>query len=313
MKSRLLIKTIAVASIIVGATASYTSLAETVSQKEAKRIARLFFNDAYSKELSDPEYVYNGKRFVTDRLFTPFYIFNSPEGGFVIISAENKAFPILGYQLAAKGYGFPKNGHITTEQSTILRELARDIELIRFDSRYPVEAAAAWEDIAGTIHSVLYAESILAPGYFRFQPDDKTMWILRERSVEFPYEWPKTDLEVEAERIAAIQPDYKPFSFYDGFVAEVTREQEAKDRTLEERLNPSRPVVHNLGGGHFQIDMPADVRSLYLYNAEGALMLRNHYKGGRILPVDLSILPNGFYFARILTADGLPFGLKLHR
>ncbi|MDE6010724.1 MAG: Spi family protease inhibitor, partial [Muribaculaceae bacterium] len=68
-------------------------MAETVSQKQAKELAQKFFDQAYHERTAPVSLVYNGKKLTTDRLFTPFYVYNQPRGGFVMISAENKAFP----------------------------------------------------------------------------------------------------------------------------------------------------------------------------------------------------------------------------
>ena len=76
--------------------AALPALAETVSQKHASKIAETFFNTAYGIHVAAPKFAWNGRQLTTDRLFTPFYIYNHPRGGFVIISAENKAFPVLG-------------------------------------------------------------------------------------------------------------------------------------------------------------------------------------------------------------------------
>ena len=48
--------------------------AETVSQKEASRLAGLFFNAANGRVMSAPKLVYNAKKLPTDRLFSPFYL-----------------------------------------------------------------------------------------------------------------------------------------------------------------------------------------------------------------------------------------------
>ena len=73
--------------------------AETVTQKQAKAVAQQFFNKAFGRTMPQPKYVYNGRRLTTQRLFVPFYVFTLPTQGYVIVSAENKAFPILGYSL----------------------------------------------------------------------------------------------------------------------------------------------------------------------------------------------------------------------
>lgn len=304
-------------SLIVGGETILLAIAqkaqgEIVSQKEAKRIARLFFNDAYSKVCDDPEYVYNGKRLTTDRLFTPFYVFNSPEGGFVIISADNKAFPILGYSLSRPG--FPKSGP-GEEELILLRNFARDIELIRFDSRYPTEAAAAWETIPQTIHEILYSDAILAPDFVRHRPDDSSLWVMRGRAVEFPYEWPKTDEEIRIERELAeeAEKEEEPFAFHEEFIQWIAETRAARDMELEERLHPTRPIVKSLGGAHFTIESPTPVSIVNIYNAEGALVKRIYFPDATSLAMDISNLPRGFYFAHLLSSGNAPYGIRLWR
>ena len=91
----------AMAVFVLGGTVS--AHAETVSQRQAKHIAQQFFNAAYGRVMGEPKLVYNGRRLTTNSLFPPFYVYNLQAGGFVVISAENKAFPILGYDLNLKG------------------------------------------------------------------------------------------------------------------------------------------------------------------------------------------------------------------
>ena len=128
-----------------------TMSAETVSQKEASSIAQLFFNAANGKVMAKPNLVYNGRRLTTDRLFSPFYIYNHPAGGFVIISAENKAYPILGYSLTENFN--PEN--IEGSLKAILTRYALDIEAIRYDDRVPEDAIEKWNDIQGYIGAIL--------------------------------------------------------------------------------------------------------------------------------------------------------------
>lgn len=128
--------------------------AETVSQRQAKRIATQFFNAAYGQVMAEPAFVYNGKRLTTERLFSPFYVYNHPAGGFVVISAENKAFPILGYSLT-ENFDPSNIGEETTE---LLRLYASHIENIRYDSSIPEQAIAAWGDIPEYINGILTAE-----------------------------------------------------------------------------------------------------------------------------------------------------------
>lgn len=127
--------------------------AETVSQKQAMGMAREFFNQVYKESTPPLKMVYNGKRLTTGRLFTPFYVYNHPRGGYVIISAENKTFPILAYSLADNFYP----DALDDSEKNWLESYARDIELIRYDSRVPEEAIEAWRDYKAYVANTLDA------------------------------------------------------------------------------------------------------------------------------------------------------------
>ncbi len=127
--------------------------AETVSQKEAKHIATQFFNAANGRIMAPPKYVYNGRRLTTNSLFPPFYVFNHPAGGFVVISAENKAFPILGYNLK-ENFDPDK---LSSSTKDLLRLYAIHIENIRYDSSATEDAVRAWGDIPRYIAGILEA------------------------------------------------------------------------------------------------------------------------------------------------------------
>ena len=128
--------------------------AEIVTHAQAMRLAQQFFNEAAGEIVTPPvEMVYKGKNLTTNKLFTPFYTFNSPRGGFVIISADNKTFPILAYSLTS---GFDEN-RLTPGERRLLRNYARDVELIRYDSRVPEEAIAAWSHFPQYVHGLLHS------------------------------------------------------------------------------------------------------------------------------------------------------------
>lgn len=137
-------------SVLMALTSGVVS-AETVSQREALNHAVRFFDKMKGKSGVGLKMVYNGRKLTTSRLFPPFYIYNHPAGGFVIISAENKAFPILAYSLTEN---FDPD-RLDNVQKSILAGYARDIELIRYDSRVPLEAIAAWRDFDGYVESQL--------------------------------------------------------------------------------------------------------------------------------------------------------------
>lgn len=134
--------------------------AETVPQKFAKTYAQQFFDTYYKQSTAPVKFVYNGKRLTTDRLLTPFYVYNSPRGGFVIISAENKVMPVLAYSLT-ESFNPEK---LTDGETALLRNYATDIEYVKFHSEVPVKAIEAWGDMNG------YIRRILASSYTPTEP-----------------------------------------------------------------------------------------------------------------------------------------------
>lgn len=127
------------------------SYPETVSQKEALNIATRFFNASRSMVMAPPKLVFNGRKLTTGRLFSPFYVYNHPTGGFVIISADNKAYPILGYSLTDS---FDPN-NIDPDLNALLRLYAMHIEKIRYDSTLLEKAPEKWIGLPQYIDSVL--------------------------------------------------------------------------------------------------------------------------------------------------------------
>ena len=125
--------------------------AETVSRRDAQRVAELFFNAARGIRMAPPNYTFSGRNFTTNGLFIPFYVFSHPTGGFVIVSAENKAYPILAYSLKGK----LEAGRLSAGQKALLNQYGRHIEFIRYDSQAPEEAVKAWCDIQHHIASLL--------------------------------------------------------------------------------------------------------------------------------------------------------------
>lgn len=128
--------------------------AETVSQKQAREYAQKFFNIYYNETVAPVTLAYNGKRLTTQRLFTPFYVYNEPRGGFVIISAENKVFPILGFSLT-DSFNADK---LSPAETALLRNYALDIEEIRYDGNVPEQAIASWRDYDDYVHTILSSQ-----------------------------------------------------------------------------------------------------------------------------------------------------------
>ena len=145
---KILTATVCAGAVLTGASAAQ---AETVSQKQASKIAEAFFNQAHGIYLAAPKMVWNGRQLTTDRLFSPFYVYNHPKGGFVIVAADSKSYPILGYSKTGK---FDKD-RLTDEERELLSKYAHEIELIRYDPRIPERAVAAWGNLPLAINEVL--------------------------------------------------------------------------------------------------------------------------------------------------------------
>ena len=252
--------------------------AETIGQKEAKSMAQKFFNESRNYVTPPVAYVYNGKDLTTQRLFTPFYVFNSPSGGFVVVSAENKAFPILAYSL--KG-SFEKD-KITPMVRSILSDFSRDIEMIRYDSRIPSEAIEQWATYPEVVFDML--KNPENEDYYAVSFDDNgAFWMVRKEATEFDFE------------------TAKPVEYALDFT-------ETKSITL-----PEIPVVTSNIAGHFALSLPMDIERVIVYDVTGMIVENRKFKNTNVAHVDLAAHPNGFYIALVIDKDGLGHAVKLYR
>ena len=310
MKFRILISLFACVAVPAAAHA------ETVSRKEANSIAGTFFNAAYGEVTAPPQMVWNGRQLTTDRLFSPIYVYNSPKGGYVIISGENKAYPILAYSKVRK---FDKD-KISDDEKAVLKTYAREIELIRYDPRIPVKAMEAWQNIPEYISAVL-ASPYDSDEYRALGEERKDMLeslarsgnqILMPSAVEFSLYDPDAYRELTLDDVTAAD-DEIPFKFYEDFIREVSRENRERDIKLEEIISPSRPVVKALGGGHFEISFPENIRMMRIYTIGGMQMMEKYYKETSLMNIDMSVLGSGYYIGLALADSGNVFGFKLYR
>lgn len=219
---------------------------ETVSRKEAQQIAADFFSQAAGRVTAMPKFVYNGKRLAFDRLFTPFYVFNNPAGGFVIVAADNKAMPILGYSLTESFD--PSN--IGPSLRALLQGYAREIEYIRLDDRVPYEAIEAWRDKAAYIDGILKA---------RYDATD-----------------PRITPEEAKERVEALVASYDADAYYADIYTPsqwrdaVRAEQDARGSVaigFPDAKNMPTAVVHGHKGDYFRIALDGRNNALYRLNA----------------------------------------------
>lgn len=278
------------------------SLGETVSRKQAEVVAKRFFEAAGLATDKNPRIVYDGRRLTTHRLFPPFFLFNNPVGGFVMISADNKAFPILGFSI--------KGSFSQEEVKGVLKEVmegyARDIEYIRHDGRVPEKAALAWINIDSHISSLL---SSVGGGeeWFNMSIDDMSDDIrLRHKAIEFTdpgesFFFPNEYAEKGSD---------EPFSFYRRFLAQTESERAERERIFDERLNPVEPVVTGGTGGHYRVTMPENVILSRIYNPEGMMVDRHQYRDSRTIELSLDKEAPGLYIVVVSGESGKQYCFK---
>ncbi|MDE6717020.1 MAG: Spi family protease inhibitor [Muribaculaceae bacterium] len=299
-------------------TIPFSSFSETVSQKEASRVAQTFFNTLYGEVTAPAKLIWNGKQLTTDRLFSPFYVYNSPKGGFVMVSAENKAYPILAY---SRSETFNRE-RLGEEENDLLKEYARQIELIRYDSRIPTSALHAWQNLPQYLDRIVvnpYATSefnnLSEEGKERLERiDRRNGWVAMPAAVEFSIYDPSLYRDITLDDLLEERDEEEiPFSFYEDFIAAIRAENYTREAALEELISPSRPVVTSLGGAHFTILFPEPVRMLRVYGLNGALGTEKYFRDTQTVNVDLSALAPGFYAGLVLGESGKIYGFKLYR
>lgn len=299
-------------SILIGVAillaAPFSAYAETVTTKEANRLAQTFFNAAAGEVLGRPRLVYNGRDLVDGRWFSPFYIYNSRNGGYVIIAGDNKAFPVLGYSLT-ENFDPEAADEVVMEK---LADYAREIESIRFDGRVPEEAINAWTSIPAYLQGVLDNRDIHGKSHYRLADDYALQGArLRDSATEFP------DIAVavseNAEDFEETELTDEPFSLYDDFVAETRAEDQRRRDMLDDIVSPSEPIVRAIGGGHFEITLPEEATQATVYNMQGAVVDMFTYRGSNVIEINLNRVPTGFYVAIAFTVNGRTYSFKLYK
>ncbi len=236
-----------IALILIGG-AMLGASAESVSRREAQSIASEFFNEAFGEVMAQPKFVYNGKRLAMDRLFTPFYVFNNNAGGFVIVAADNKAMPILGYSLTDT---FNPDA-IGQSQRALLSGYAREIEYIRLDDRVPAEAIAAWQNIPSHISQVLKTQASVSDCFYSPKISRDEVLALSE----------SYDAELYSSEI------YSPSQWQDAIGEELDVNGSVAIGFLAEKNIPTA-VVYGRKGAYFRIDLDGRNNAYYrLYATE---------------------------------------------
>lgn len=290
--------------------------AETVSQKQASKIAEAFFNESYGVYVAAPKLAWNGRQLTTDRLFSPFYVYNHPKGGFVIIAAENKAYPILGYSKTGKF----DSTKLTDDERTLMEKYAHEIELIRYDSREPSRAIAAWRNLPLSINRAL-TNPYDTPEYDALDDEGREMIetidrrnnsIMMPSAIEFDLYDPSRYRRLTLDDVT-VQSEEIPFAFYEEFIDEIRREEEARYAALDAVISPTEPVVSILGGAHYSIQFPHTVSLVYVYSLSGTRVMEKYYPDASLVNIDLSALPQGFYVLLALDEESVAYGIKVYR
>ncbi|MDE6537154.1 MAG: Spi family protease inhibitor [Muribaculaceae bacterium] len=302
--------------LVAVALSSSVGKGETVSQKEASRTAQLFFNTLYGEVTAPVKLVWNGRQLTTDRLFSPFYVYNSPKGGSVIISAENKGYPVLLYS----GINHFSRENLGEVENNLLKKYAKEIELIRYDSRVPTSALDSWQNLPSYFSRIIddpyntseYRNLSLDKKEILEEIDRRNGWIAMPSAVEFTLYDPADYRDLTLDDILEEEEEI-PFSFYETFIAEIRREALMREMAFEEILSPSRPIIKDLGGSHFEITFPEDIKMMRIYALTGAKSAERYFGDTAVANIDLSALAPGFYIGMALADSGEIYSFKLYR
>lgn len=290
--------------------------AENVTQKQAMQIAQTFFNQIYGEVVVSPKLDWNGRQLTTDRLFAPFYIYNHPRGGFVIIPADSKAYPIIGYSKTGK---FDRS-KLNDQETELLKKYAREIELIRYDSRIPQNALYAWQNLPLYVNKILNNpyntpefESLTEQQKENLEEiDRRNNAIMLPSAVEFKLYDPDLYRDYTLDDVTADQEEI-PFKFYEDFINEIKTEQSMRLAELDEIISPTKPVIVSTTGAHYTIRFPQNINLVRIYNMQGMRVMERSFKDSDLINLDISSLPAGFYAMLALGDDGHVYGIKLYR
>lgn len=315
-----MIRRLTISSVLACVALSVALHAETVSQREAKVIASTFFNAVYGEVTKEPKLLWNGRQLTTDHLFSPFFVFNHDRGGYVIISGENKAFPILAYSTKRK---FDRSSLSDTEKEW-LKKYAREIELIRYDPRQPVSAIEAWQDIRGYIAKMITSPYTDNQQFTALENEDREELenldrsgnqILMPSAVEFQLFDKKRYRDINLDDVTADEHEgqYIPFSFFENFIKEINEEKAAAEKEFELSISEEKPIITALGSGSYQISFPENIRLAKIYSMQGLQIGERYFKESHEAFINLEGEQRGYYVAMILSDTGKTYGIKLAR
>ncbi|MDE7402039.1 MAG: Spi family protease inhibitor [Muribaculaceae bacterium] len=290
-----------------------------MSQKQASKIAEVFFNAMYEQVTTTPKMVWNGRQLTTDRLFAPFYVYNHPKGGYVVISADTKAYPVLAYSRTGK---FDRN-KLGDDEKDIMTKYAHEIELVRYDSRQPEMAMQAWRNMPLYINRVLN-NPYNTPEFERLNPESKDAIEAMDRrnaavfmpaAIEFDYPVSELFRSVTLDDVTGTESvdEDVPFRFYEDCIAELHQEEMTRQAMLDEIISPTKPVVILQGGGHLSVKYPEQIKMVTIYSLQGPKMMERYFRNTDTVNLDLSALPVGFYALMAVSDQGKVYGMKIYR
>ena len=126
---------------------AFTAFADNVSQSRAESVAKAFFSSSATRAFGAKlEMVWDGTDGLTRAGEAPaFYVFNREGGGFVVVSGDDSAIPVLGYSET----GSFKAGEIHPNVRSWFRMYGREIEFLREKGIAPDgELRALWSETA---------------------------------------------------------------------------------------------------------------------------------------------------------------------
>lgn len=305
-------------AICLTAVCAAATRAESVSQKMASRMAQTFFNTMYGESTPAPKLIYNGRELTTNRLFTPFYVYNSPRGAYVMIAADSKAYPVLAYSRSRK---FDR-GDVKEAARDQFERFAREIELIRYDSRIPESAKWAWEHIPDYFTNVL--ENPYGSAEYRRLTDEaqesleeldrRNSWIVMPTAVEFDLYHPEQYRDYNLDDVLADEKiEEVPFQFYEDFIRQIDEEDRARAAAYERILIPDKPILKYHGAGAYTIQLPVEAKLMRIYSVSGEMTRELKFKGSNVMNFDLTGMSSGYYIVLALAYNGDIYAFKVHR
>lgn len=292
--------------------------AEVVTQKMASRLAQTFFNAMFGQTTPAPKLIWNGRQLTTNRLFTPFYVYNTPRGGYVMISADSKAYPVLAYS---------RNRHFSISdvkdaEHYQFERFAREIELIRYDSRIPESAKWAWEHIPEYFTNILqnpygtveYRRLTDEARESLEELDRRNSWIVMPTAVEFDLYNPEQYRDYNLGDVLGDEAiEEVPFSFYEDFIRGIEEKERARAAAYDKILIPTDPIVRYHGAGAYSIQLPDEARLMRVYAVSGAMTRELKFKDSNVMNFDLTGMPSGYYIVLAMTVGGDIYAFKVHR